>query len=219
MRETCARVLAAALMTGAVAAALAMPALFDSARGVGHGLTAPPSSLERLVPAQTLAAPSHRARARRLGVAHRVRKPVASAAAVRETAGTTAVPTPKTARRPSTHPTPKPPPPPTETTRELSSTTPTEPAPAPAQPAAAPASETDTSTCKSRGQGKGNGRCKEMHPATPPAAPAPSPATQPAAPSPPAETDDQSGEATDHGQGNGNGNGNGPGKDHGDRKD
>ncbi|MDX6435192.1 MAG: hypothetical protein QOK34_26, partial [Gaiellaceae bacterium] len=46
MREKCARVLAAALMTGAIGFALAMPAFFGSPNEVSRLLTAPPSSLQ-----------------------------------------------------------------------------------------------------------------------------------------------------------------------------
>jgi hypothetical protein len=49
MRETCARVLAAALMTGAIATVVGMSALFDTPREVGRALTVPPSSLQRSV--------------------------------------------------------------------------------------------------------------------------------------------------------------------------
>src|ERR671925_1618164 len=49
MRETCARVLAAALMTGAIAAVVAMSALYDTPQEVGPALTAPPSSLRHSV--------------------------------------------------------------------------------------------------------------------------------------------------------------------------
>src|SRR5258705_238885 len=49
MRETCARVLAAALMTGAIGFALAMPAIFETAHNAGQSLTAPPSFLQRSV--------------------------------------------------------------------------------------------------------------------------------------------------------------------------
>ena len=46
MRAKCARVLAAALMTGAIAFALAMPAFFGTPNDVTRLLTAPPSSLQ-----------------------------------------------------------------------------------------------------------------------------------------------------------------------------
>ena len=57
MRETCARVLAAALMTGAIAFAVGMPALFGTAHDRGRSLLAPPSSLQRSVRAPALPAP------------------------------------------------------------------------------------------------------------------------------------------------------------------
>ena len=49
MRATCARVLAAALMTGAIAAAGALPALVRDTVERPHALAAPPSSLQRVV--------------------------------------------------------------------------------------------------------------------------------------------------------------------------
>ena len=66
MRETCARVLAAALMTGAIATALGLPALFGSAQEVGRGLVTPPSSHQRSVRVPALAAPPRPVRAERL---------------------------------------------------------------------------------------------------------------------------------------------------------
>jgi hypothetical protein len=45
MRETCARVLAAALITGAIATVVGMSALFDTPRNVERDVTAPPSAL------------------------------------------------------------------------------------------------------------------------------------------------------------------------------
>ena len=49
MRETCARVLAAALMTGAIAAVVAMSALSGATGEAGRSFAAPPSSLKRSV--------------------------------------------------------------------------------------------------------------------------------------------------------------------------
>jgi len=49
MREKCARVLVAALMTGAIGFALAMPAIFGTTHNAGRSVTAPPSSLQRSV--------------------------------------------------------------------------------------------------------------------------------------------------------------------------
>jgi hypothetical protein len=65
MRETCARVLAAALMTGAIGFALAMPAIFATANNAGRSLTAPPSFLQRSVHAVP-SAPLRSARGGRL---------------------------------------------------------------------------------------------------------------------------------------------------------
>ena len=50
MRETCARVLAAALMTGAIATVVAMSALSGASGGAGRTFAAPPSLLKRSVP-------------------------------------------------------------------------------------------------------------------------------------------------------------------------
>src|SRR4029453_8152731 len=62
MRETCARVLAAALMTGAIASAVGLPSTFQSASGPERGLTVPPSSLQRTVrvPAGAVGERAHR---------------------------------------------------------------------------------------------------------------------------------------------------------------
>ena len=49
MRETCARVLAAALMTGAIATVVGMSALFDTRTEVSRPIAAPPSLLQRSV--------------------------------------------------------------------------------------------------------------------------------------------------------------------------
>ena len=70
MRETCARVLAAALMTGAIATVVAMSALFDTPQEVGRALTAPPSSLQRSVRVEVAAAPRHAPAAERLAPTH-----------------------------------------------------------------------------------------------------------------------------------------------------
>jgi hypothetical protein len=49
MRETCARVLAAALMTAAIATVVGMSTLFGTAREASRPIAAPPSSLQRIV--------------------------------------------------------------------------------------------------------------------------------------------------------------------------
>jgi len=66
MRETCARVLAAALMTGAIAAVVAMSALIDTPRAVERALSAPPSSLQRSVRLTALPLPRRAPATRRV---------------------------------------------------------------------------------------------------------------------------------------------------------
>src|SRR6266487_3181312 len=56
MSRTCARVLAAVLMTGGIATALALPALVGDRPDEPRALIAPPSSLERIVRIHTGAA-------------------------------------------------------------------------------------------------------------------------------------------------------------------
>jgi hypothetical protein len=75
MRETCARVLAAALMTGAIATVVAMSALFEMPSGPGRPIAAPPSSLQRSVRFEAQPAPPHRTRVRRLENAHPISRP------------------------------------------------------------------------------------------------------------------------------------------------
>jgi hypothetical protein len=70
MRETCARVLAAALMTGAIASVVAMSALFDTPREAAQAPIAPPSSLERSVRVTVRPTPRHPPVARRRVVTH-----------------------------------------------------------------------------------------------------------------------------------------------------
>jgi len=60
MRETCARVLAAALMTGAIATVVAMSALSGATGEAGRSFAAPPSSLKRSVPVVQVTTPRPR---------------------------------------------------------------------------------------------------------------------------------------------------------------
>jgi hypothetical protein len=217
MRETCARVLAAALMTGAVAAALATPALFDAPRDQGLELTAPPSSHWRSVRVPALPAPRHATRRERLVVALSARHPAgrplqpppASRPGVKAPAPTRPAPTPPRTVSPPVKP-------PAPDTRTLAETT-----PAPAQPAALPAPvEGESATCKakSNGNGKANGHCKNKN--APPEAGKPSKPTaaQPskptaAQPSPPTSAppgsgpDDAAGQAHSHEHGKDKGHG------------
>jgi hypothetical protein len=75
MRETCARVLAAALMTGAIAGTVAMSALFGPSSEADRPITAPPSSLQRSVRAQVLRAPPVHRSVERPVAAHSLRTP------------------------------------------------------------------------------------------------------------------------------------------------
>jgi hypothetical protein len=144
MRETCARVLAAALMTGAVAFAVAMPALIGVEREPGgRALTAPPSSLRRSVPmvAAAPAAPLRRPGSVQLvdvqSVSSTARVAVARPGSTRtapsaqlQPAGagrSTGVPRPAPAPAPQPAPTP-----PATETRTLASTPPPVAEPAPA---------------------------------------------------------------------------------------
>jgi hypothetical protein len=75
MRETCARVLAAALMTGAIATVVGMSALFDTPTGVSRPIAAPPSSLQRSIRVE-VAAVHHRNKVERIHTARLVSAPV-----------------------------------------------------------------------------------------------------------------------------------------------
>jgi hypothetical protein len=70
MRETCARVLAAALMTGAIATVVAMSVLFGTPGEASRPISAPPSSLQRSVRLAVHLAPQPRPSAARLVTAH-----------------------------------------------------------------------------------------------------------------------------------------------------
>jgi hypothetical protein len=83
MRETCARVLAAALMTGAIAAVVAMSALFETPRKYSRPIAAPPSSLHRTVRLEAQPAPPHRQTVARLHAPHPVNRPTRPAIVTR----------------------------------------------------------------------------------------------------------------------------------------
>ena len=193
MRATCARVLAAALMTGAIAAALAGPALFDAPKDHGFNLTAPPSSHRRLVRVPALPAPRRTHRVERIVVALSIRHQAPRPVAVRPAKGVTppqASPPPDTRALEST-----PPPPP--------------PAPAPATSAPAP-SQDDSSACKekSHGNGKAKGHCKDKKAPDETAATPPPPTVDQQPPAAPGQEQNGSGDQ-------GHGHGHGKGKDNG----
>jgi hypothetical protein len=64
MRETCARVLAAALLTGAIATVVAMAAHLNGPSEAGTRLAVPPSSLQRTVRLTTRPLAKHRSAAK-----------------------------------------------------------------------------------------------------------------------------------------------------------
>jgi hypothetical protein len=70
MRGTCARVLAAALMTGAIATVVGMGALSGTPSEASRPISAPPSSLQRSVRLTAHFAPRHRQSAPRLVTVH-----------------------------------------------------------------------------------------------------------------------------------------------------
>jgi hypothetical protein len=125
MRETCARVLAAALMTGAIATVVAMSALFEVPSGPGRPIAAPPSSLQRSVLLEAQPARPHRTRVTRLENAHPITRPARPVAPARSLVVTptrhvraqprrlaTVTPKPKPASAPTPAAQPDAPPPP-----------------------------------------------------------------------------------------------------------
>ena len=155
MRETCARVLAAALMTGAIAGTVAMSALFGPPSGADRPITAPPSSLQRSVRAEVLREPlAHRTHVKRLVTAHsigttRARSVVAThRLVIIRTHRVHAVPR----RLAATKPKPQPVAPVSEPTGS--------PAPAP-PPSAPPVEETESNNDHGNGNGKDHGHGNE----------------------------------------------------------
>lgn len=157
MRETCARVLAAALMTGAIGFALAMPAILGTAHNAGRSLTAPPSFLQRSVNV-VASAPSRSARSGQLEETQPIRPagPVQAGRSGSTPSGSAPASSRHSTRggRSELGPKPAPKPTPAPDTRELAATTP--PAavspPAPSQPAATP-----------DGKGKGKKKGGKQH--------------------------------------------------------
>jgi hypothetical protein len=208
MRETCARVLAAALMTGAIGFALAMPAIFATAHNAGRSLTAPPSFLQRSVHV-VASAPSRAARAGRLEETQQTRPaslPDASRSSSTPGGGTSASDRHSTregrserAPKPAPKPTPAPPTPPA---RQLASTAPQAAVSSstPSQPATP-----DKGKGKKRGKQHNKNKGKPTEVSQPPVAAAtPEPANEP--PATEAEKD--------HGNDKGKGQGKSDGKGH-----
>jgi hypothetical protein len=170
MRQTCARVLAAALMTGAIATAMGLPSLFESGGDPGHGLTAPPSSLQRSVRSPALLAPARPSRAERRPASALSRERTTGAGAGPSRPALTAAlsnprpggltgksPVPAPVPKPEPKPAPAPAPPPAPAaepeTRELSGST-----PVPAPTTAAPEPRNDKKKSKGKDPGDGNGK-------------------------------------------------------------
>src|SRR6185295_8217818 len=198
MRETCARVLAAALMTGAIGFALAMPAIFATAHDAGRSLTAPPSFLQRSVHV-VASAPSRSARSGRLEETQPIR-PASLQVAGRSPAlssRSTKAGLPQQAPKPAPKPTPAPPTPPA---RELAST---------AVSSSTPSQSAATPDSKGRGKKKGKqhdkSKGKPADVSQPPVA-----TTTPEPTSEPPATEAEK----DHGNGKGNANGKSDGKGH-----
>jgi hypothetical protein len=187
MRETCARVLAAALMTGAIGFALAMPAIFETAhKAAERSLTAPPSSLQRSVHV-VAPAPSLSARDGRLEGTQPIQPasflPASRSGSARNgnipASGRHSSRVDRSERAPK--PAPKPTPAPAPATRELADTTPTAAAspPAPSQPAASP---DGTGKGKKKAKQHAKSKGKPTQPPQPPvAATTPQPANEPPA--------------------------------------
>ena len=202
MRETCSRVLAAALMTGAIGFALAMPAIFATAHNAGRSLTAPPSFLQRSVHV-VASAPSRSARGGRLEET----QPVVAASFL-ESGSTPASSRHSTkAGRPERAPKPTPAPP-TPPTRELASTTPQAEVASstPSQPAATPDSK---GKGKKKGHNKNKGKPTEVS-QPPVATTTPVPASEP----PATESEKDNGNGNDKDKGKDKDNGKSEGKGH-----
>jgi len=174
MRETCARVLAAALMTGAIGFVLAMPAVFGTAHDAVRSLTSPPSSLQRSVHvvASALPRPVHRF----LEPAHSITRAVPAAGVAVFSPPPTSPSVPKPAAQPTPQPTPQPVP--STDTRALAGDT--------AAAAAAPPAENKMTGGKRKGKSKGRDKSKKSGtPATAESPPVPvAPPPPPVAESP-----------------------------------
>jgi hypothetical protein len=197
MRETCARVLAAALMTGAIGFALAMPAIFETAHNAGRSLTAPPSFLQRSVHV-VASGPPRSARDGRLEGTQPIQPATVLAA---DRSGATGDGSPASSRhssrargsernpKPAPKPKPAPAPAPASPTRELADSTPPTVVspPAPSQPAGSPG-----------GNGKGKKKTKQHDKSKGKPAEAPQPPVAATTPQPANESQTTEGEK-DHG--------------------
>jgi hypothetical protein len=245
MRESCARVLAAALMTGAIAFAVGMPALFETAHDFGRSLLAPPSSLQRTVRAPALGEPSIATGPQHPGdisaaSLHGRNVPASGRNAVLSShpqsrwnaaPGNRAPSKPKPKPAPTPQPAPGTTPAPQVGTRELASASPPAPVRSPQQPPTARvAGRAAQHPQPKKPKGKAKGHDHQNAGAPTPTTETPQPAATTTAASPAASVDSTSGppeqetaDGHDNGQGQGHdkdkasggGNGNGGGHDKG----
>ena len=169
----CARVLAAALMAGAIAAVVAFPARFGPGGEPGRVIVAPPSSQQRAIHLPALPAPRRHAALVVIHVTNRTTAPVRT---IEQAVVATSRPQ---ATRPPVKVAP------TDTTRTLAAVTPAQapPTPAPAPPVpAAP---------KQHGRGHAFGHLKPHGKPQAPVAPTPVAPTPPPAATPAADESDQ----------------------------
>jgi hypothetical protein len=195
MREKCARVLAAALMTGAIAFTLAIPAFLATARDGVRSPTAPPSSLQRSVHL-VASAPSRPVHAGRLEDRRSIVR--ALPAAVAPASGQASSPERKPRPAPRPAPRPSPPPAPATETRTLANDTSAASVPEPA----AAVSQPPNLAGKSKGKGKAKGSGKEKQTGKPTdlvQQAAPAATTTP--PPPPPDQSPQPEDEKDHGNG------------------
>ena len=234
MRETCARVLAAALMTGAIAFAVGMPALFETAHDLGRSFLTPPSSLHRTVRAPASSEPRTTGAGRPGSNPSTASQGNARARSVRELIH---APNPQVRQRPgAVKPAPAGKPKPVTTppagpgvttapqvgTRELTSASPPSAGPpATARPVERVAQH--PRPAKPKGKAKGHEKGNRAAPAADTAEPTTTAGAQNASPSStcqpeqtaPAEQDDDKGHGHGQGQGRGSGNGNAAGESNG----
>jgi hypothetical protein len=194
MREKCARVLAAALMTGAIAFTLAMPALLATARDGVRSPTAPPSSLQRSVHL-VASAPLRPVHAGRLEDRRSIVRALPAAVAPASGQASNPERKPRTAPRPA--PRPSPPPAPATETRTLANETSAAPVPEPA----AAVSQPPNLACKGKGKAKGSGKEKQTGKPTDLVQQAAPAATTTPPPPPPPDESPQPEDEKDHGNG------------------
>jgi hypothetical protein len=177
MRETCVRVLAGALMTGAIATVVAMSALLGAPGEAGPPLAAPPSSLQRSVPVVALPRPEQGPRlqprmasrpvaarprpvvlARSLVVIrrHRSAEPPRRLATAKPKPTSTPAPRPSPAQAPALAPTPAQP-------VQQAQLAPATVTPAPAAPAAAAPVQPDENQQHGNGHGNGHAYGHDKH--------------------------------------------------------